>query len=161
MSRCVVVMKLPIISCPQLQPSGHPNCFHGGTFKLNTKFDADNCSTHSVILNVMATQYTLTQWHLWPPLTSTVKSSLFTHAHSNPLSLAARLHWCHTNCSHYINNGWSFFGHTSYLLTFEREERRGRKKRLCGRETSISCLPYTSQPQIKPANFWCTGWCSN
>ena len=35
-----------------------------------------------------------TQWHLPPPLTSTVKSSLFTHAHSSPLSLAARLHGC-------------------------------------------------------------------
>ena len=31
-----------------------------------------------------------TQWHLLPPLTSTVKSLLFTHEHSSPLSLAAR-----------------------------------------------------------------------
>ena len=31
-----------------------------------------------------------------PPLTSTAKSSLFMHTHSSPLSLTARLHWCHT-----------------------------------------------------------------
>ena len=42
------------------------------------------------------------------PLTSTVKSSLFTHAHSSPLSLAARLRWCHSNRSCYINSGWTF-----------------------------------------------------
>ena len=41
---------------------------------------------------------------LLPPLTSTVKSSLFMHAHSSPLSSAARLHPCHINHSHYINS---------------------------------------------------------
>ena len=58
--------------------------------KLNAKFDADfllyslshfACHGHTV--------HMLTQRHLPPPLTSTVKSSLFTHVHSNPLSLAA------------------------------------------------------------------------
>ena len=33
------------------------------------------------------------------------------HMHSSPLSLAARLHWCHTICSCYINNGWTFTLH--------------------------------------------------
>ena len=56
-------------------------------FKLNAKFDADSllyllghfeCDGHTV--------HMLTQQHLAPPLTSTVKSSLFTHAHSRPLS---------------------------------------------------------------------------
>ena len=59
-------------------------------FKLNAKFDADSlfyslshfeCDGHTVHL--------LTQRRLPPPLASTVKSSLFTHVHSNPLSLAA------------------------------------------------------------------------
>ena len=59
-------------------------------FKLNTKFDAVSllyllshfeCDGHTV--------HMLTQWHLPPPLTNTVKSSLFTHEHSNPLSLEA------------------------------------------------------------------------
>ena len=54
------------------------------------------------------TVHVLTQWCLLPPLSSTVKSSLFTHARSSPLSLAARLHRCHTNRSHYTNNGWTF-----------------------------------------------------
>ena len=68
----------------------HLNSFHRGMFKFNTKFDADfllyflsyfECNSHTV--------HMLTQWHLLPLLTSTVKSSLFTHAHSSPLSLAA------------------------------------------------------------------------
>ena len=79
-------------------------------FKLNTKFDAysllyllshSECDGH--------TAHMLTQQHLLPPLTSTVKSSLFTHVHSSPLSLAAGLHRCHANCSCYINNSWMFF----------------------------------------------------
>ena len=57
--------------------------------------------------------HVLTQGHLPSlPLTSTVKSSLSTQADSSPLSLAARLHRCHTNHSHYINNGWTFSGQT-------------------------------------------------
>ena len=35
----------------------HPNSFHGGMFKLKSKFDADSF-LYSVILNAMATQYT-------------------------------------------------------------------------------------------------------
>ena len=72
------------------------------------------CSTHSVILNVMATQYTCSLSGVYcPHWLVTVKLSLFTHAHSSPLSSAASLHGCCTNCSHYINNGWTFSGHTS------------------------------------------------
>ena len=71
----------------------HPNRVHGGMSKLNTKVDADlllyllnhfECTGH--------TGHMLTQWHLPPPLTSTMKSLLLMHAHSSPLSLAARLH---------------------------------------------------------------------
>ena len=54
------------------------------------------------------TVHMLTQQCLPSPLTSTVKSSLFMHAHSSSLSLAARLHWCQANHPHYINNGWTF-----------------------------------------------------
>ena len=49
------------------------------------------------------------------PLTSTVKSSFFTHAHPSTLSLAATLPRCHTNHSCYINNGWTFSGQTLYF----------------------------------------------
>ena len=97
----------------------HPNSFRGGMFKLNAKSDADSllysfshfeCNSHTV--------HMLIQQCLLPPLTSsTVKSSLFTHACSSPLSLAARLHQCHTNRSHYINSGWTFSGQTSYFQT--------------------------------------------
>ena len=72
-----------------------PNSFCRGKLKLNAKFDADSllyspshfeCEGHTV--------HMLTQRCLPPPLTSTVKSSLFTHAHSSPFPLAARLHQC-------------------------------------------------------------------
>ena len=87
----------------------HLNSFCGGMLKLNAKFDDSNpslyllshfeCNGHTV--------HMLTQQNLPPPLTSTVKSSLFTHAHSSPLSLVARSHQCCANHSHYINNGWT------------------------------------------------------
>ena len=95
----------------------HLDSFCGGLFKLNTKFDADSllyllshfeCDGHTV--------HVLTQGHLPSPLTSTVKLSLFTRVHSSPLSLGARLYQCLTNCSHYINNGWTFSRQTSYVL---------------------------------------------
>ena len=99
-------------SCSLLNPL---NSFHGEMFKLNAKSDADSllyllshfeCDGHTVLLlNLTAST---------APLTSPVKSSLFTHAHSSPLSLAARLHQCRANHSCYTNNGWTFSGQTSY-----------------------------------------------
>ena len=95
----------------------HPNSFRGGMFKLNAKSDADSllyslshfeCGGHTV--------HMLTQQHLPPPLTSTVKSSLFTHSHSSPLCLAARLHWCGANHSHYTHNSSTLPGQTLYIL---------------------------------------------
>ena len=98
----------------------HPNSFCRGTFKLNAKSDAVSllyslshfeCNSHTV--------HMLTQRCLPPTLTSTVKSLLFTHVHSSPLSLAARLHWCCTNHSWYINNGWNLSRQTSYTQVQE------------------------------------------
>ena len=89
----------------------HPNSFRGGMFKLNAKLDAYSllyllshfeCHGHTV--------HMLTQQCLPPPLTSTVKSPLFTHAHSSPLTLAARLHQCRASHSHYIKYSWTFPG---------------------------------------------------
>ena len=77
--------------------------------KLNAKFDADlllyflsnfECDSHTV--------HTLTQWCLLPTLTSTVKSSVFTHVHSRPLSLAAQLYPCRSNRTHYTDSAWTF-----------------------------------------------------
>ena len=90
----------------------HLNSFHGGILKLNAKCDADSllywlshfeCESQTV--------HMLTQQHLPPPLTRTVKLSLFMHVRSSPLSLAARSHQCHANCC-CINNGWTFSGQT-------------------------------------------------
>ena len=95
----------------------HPNSVCGAMFKLNAKFNADSllyllshfeCDSHTVHMFI--------QQCLLPPLTSTVKSSLFTHAHSSPLSRAARLHQCHTNHSCCINNGWTFSRQASYMF---------------------------------------------
>ena len=89
----------------------HLNSFRRGMFKLNAKFDAD------LLLYLLShfeseghTVHMLTQQCLLPPLTSTVKSPLFMYAHCSPLSLAARSHRCPTNCSRYINDGWTFSG---------------------------------------------------
>ena len=92
-----------------------PNHFRGGMLKINAKFDAD--SLLYLLRRLKRDSHTvrmLTQCHLLPPMTSTVKLSSFTHAHSSPLSLVARLHWCCANRSHYINNGWTFSGQASY-----------------------------------------------
>ena len=67
------------------------NSFCGGMFKLKLEMWCRSishfeCDSHTV--------HMLTQQCLPPPLTSTVKLSLFTHAHSSPFSLAARLHQC-------------------------------------------------------------------
>ena len=95
----------------------HPNSFCRGVFELNAEFDAD------LLLYLLShfecdgcTVYMLTQQCLVPPLTSTVRLSLFMHTHFSSLSLAARLRWCCTNCSCYINNGWTFSGQTSYSV---------------------------------------------
>ena len=95
----------------------HPNSFSGRMFKLNAKLDTDSllyslshfeCHGHTV--------HMLTWQHLPPPLTSTVKSSLFMHVHSSPLSLAASLHGCCTNCSRYSNSCWTFPRQTSLSI---------------------------------------------
>ena len=85
-------------------------------FKLNAKSDAGslfNWLSHFECDN--NTVHMPTQWRLLPPLTSTVKSSLFTHAQSSPLSLAARLHQCDANYFCYNNNGWTFSSQTSCI----------------------------------------------
>ena len=116
MSGHVVVMKLPITSCPLavafwiIWIVSTEECS-----SLMQNLMQIHCSSDSVILKATATQYTLSlNSFSTTPLTSTVKLSLFTHAHSSPLSLAARLHQCHTNHSSYINYGWTFSGQTLY-----------------------------------------------
>ena len=87
-------------------------------FKLNEISDADSLLyLHSHFECCSYTIHMFTQWHLLPPLTSTVRLSSFTHVCSNPLSLAARLHQRHTNCSCYINNGWTFSEQTSCIYS--------------------------------------------
>ena len=93
----------------------HPNSFHGGMSKLNTKFLMFHLLSHFECDS--DTVHMLTQWLRPRPLTSTVKLSLFTLVHSSPLSLAARLHRCHADLSRYINNSWTFSGQTSYTHT--------------------------------------------
>ena len=66
----------------------HPNSFCGGMFKLNAKFHAASLVYSLIYFDCYGhTVHTLTQWHLLPPLTTTVKSSLFTLAHSSQPTL--------------------------------------------------------------------------
>ena len=79
-------------------------------FKLNAKFNADPLLYSLSHLQCNGrTVHMFTQQHLLPPLTSTVKSLLFLHAHSSPLFLAAGLYQWHTNHSCYTNKGHTFF----------------------------------------------------
>ena len=94
----------------------HLNSFHRGMFKLNTKSDADFLLY--LLSHFECNSHMLTEQQLRPPLSSIVKSSLFTHMHSSPLSLAARLHQCCANHSHYIDNGWTFSGQTLYTMEY-------------------------------------------
>ena len=54
-------------------------------------------STCSVILNAMATQYTCSLNGVYHPHWLVQWSHHYSHMHSSPLSLAARLHRCHAN----------------------------------------------------------------
>ena len=94
----------------------HLSIFHRGKFKLNTQSDPDlllyllshfECDHHTV--------HMLTNGIYCPHWLSAVMSSLFTHAHSSPLSLASGSQWCRTNHSRYINNGWTFSTQTLYV----------------------------------------------
>ena len=138
------------------------------------------CSTQSCQMWQPHSTHTQTAGRLLPPLTSTVKSWLFMHVHSSPLSLAARLHWCRINLSCYINSGWNFFWTDLIFLTWgcsliwkrdkgrEREEERERqrntythththrnthvrKKHWCEREIWIGWLPYVPWSGTKSA----------
>ena len=62
-------------------------------FKLNEKLDTDPLRYSLSHFEYGGDAvHMLTQQYLLFPLTSTVELSLFTHVHSSPLSLAARLH---------------------------------------------------------------------
>ena len=137
-------------------------------FKLNIKFEADSllyslshfeCDGHTV--------HMLTQQRLLPPLTSTVKSSLFMHAHSSPLSLASRLYWCHENYSCYINNGWTFSGQAVcvcvcvcvYLDRGKGGRKRGRETLMWERNTLIGCFLYVPPTGDQTHNLdMCPDW---
>ena len=96
----------------------HLNSFYRGMFKLSVNFDAGLLPyslSYFEFSGHMA--HVLTQRHLPHLLTCTVKSFLFMHTHSSPLSLAASLHLCHTNHSCFIKNGCTFSGPTSYFRT--------------------------------------------
>ena len=45
----------------------HLNSFWGGMFKLNAKFDANDCPTRTVILNVTTTQHTCSLNSIYSP----------------------------------------------------------------------------------------------
>ena len=71
------------------------------------------CSTCSVILNAMVTQYTCSLIGFYHPHWLVQWSCHCSHMHI-PLH-SPRSHWCCAKCSHYINNGWTFSIKTLYI----------------------------------------------
>ena len=68
----------------------------------------------SVILNAKAPQYTCSLNDIYRPHWLVQLSCHCSHIYIPvPPSLATRLRQHYTNCSHYINNGWTFSGQTS------------------------------------------------
>ena len=116
MSRHIVVMKLPINQMPIAADFwiiwivSMEECS-----SLMQNLMQIHCCTHCHFECDSHTVHMLTQWCLPLTLTRTVKLSLSTHVHSSPLSLAARLHRCGANCSHYIDHGWILGGQTLYI----------------------------------------------
>ena len=74
-------------------------------------------STHSVILNVTATQYTCSLNSIYRPHWLVQWVVIVHAAHPSSLSLAARLYWCCTSHS-CINNGCTFSRQTSYIHVY-------------------------------------------
>ena len=100
---------------PRAAALNHMNRFHGGMFKLNTKFDAGPL-LYSLVLNVMATQYTCSLSGIYHPHClvqwSRQCSRMRIPVHSPWLPGYIDV----TNHSHHVNNGWTFSGQTSYLV---------------------------------------------
>ena len=119
--------------------------------KLNAKLDAD------LLIYLLShfgydghTVHMLTQQHLLPPVTRTVKSSLFTHGHSSPLVLDASLHQCPQTIFCYINSGWTFSGQTSLRICIHVEGGSSYKAAInfnCKKKT------YVSYSYYKPSDF--------
>ena len=103
-------------SCSLLNPV---NSFYGGMLTLNAKLDADSLLYLLSHLNAMATQCTCSLNSTYQPhwlIQWSHHYSRIQHMYSSPLSLAARLHQGHANCSHYINNSWTFPDRPWYIL---------------------------------------------
>ena len=120
----LVEMKLPVASCLQLRPSESSE-------ESSQRNVQAQCKMWCRFMALLAQSFWMrwshsTQAHskaIPPPLTSTVKSSLFTHVHSSPLSLAARLHWCHANHSHILMLDRLFLDRPLYVIVIFLEAR--------------------------------------
>ena len=75
-----------------------------------------HCSTSSVIVNAMATQYTCSLSGIYRPHWRVQRSG-----HCSCMCIPVHSPWLPgyidvTNHSHHVNNGWTFSGQTSYLV---------------------------------------------
>ena len=103
----------------------HLNIFCGGMFKLNAKFDVDSLFYLLSHLNVTATQYTCTLNSIYfaPWLVQWSRYCSF-------MRIPVHYPWLPgyisgANCSHYINNGWTFSRQTSYKELPRQEKANG------------------------------------
>ena len=120
MSGHIIMMKLPITSCPQLQPSESSKQFPGRMFKLNAKFDADSL-LYSVILNATVTQYTCSLSGVYTPIGVQYCEVVIVHT----CAFQPTLFGCQVTSmsrklfSRYINNGWAFSGQNSIYARYK------------------------------------------
>ena len=110
-------------------------------FKLNAKSEA-----YSFLYSLSHfesnghTVHMLTQQYPPPPLTSTMKSSLFMYVHSSPFSLAASLHQCRAKHSCYINNAGLFLDRPCIRRSLEKSQAQVNALSLWGCGTCMCSL---------------------
>ena len=92
----------------------HQKSFRGGMFKLKAKLDAD-LLLYSVILNVMATQYTCSLSSIYHPHCLVQWSRQCSRMRIPVHSPWLPGYICLTNHSRYSNDGWTFSGQTSLI----------------------------------------------
>ena len=72
------------------------------------------CRPHPVTLNAMGTQYTCSLNRVHRPWSRHCSRM----CNASRFSWASRFHWNCSNCSHYINGGWTFSNHSLYIYIY-------------------------------------------
>ena len=115
-------------------------------------------STRSVIVNAMATQYTLSFNDIYRPHWLVQWSRHCSHM-CIPVSLAARLHQCHAKDSRYINNDWTFSRQTSYRYVCVCVQNFGNPRNILYMGYSLRGQRKGNLTSFLKKWWWCPGCC--